>query len=178
MKDHFKRHFYEQSIELFLPFTGQWKNLDKPITTDEVRRATLKLNNSRTAGPDRISAELSKYAPVEVHVFIHKLFLNHVLENYQMFNIGRGLLCPLYKLGKPKGPVKNLIPVILLNMLRKIISMILLKRVKPKYEEYISQSQRTYRSNHSANDVVWAHRWIIAKIQIEETEVNITSINM
>ena len=71
-----------------------------------MRQATLKLNNNRVAGPDRISAEFAKYAPVEVHVFIQELF-NRVLENHQMPDIGRRSLCPLCKPGKRKGPVKN-----------------------------------------------------------------------
>ena len=57
---------------------GSKKTLDKPITT-EVSWATLKLNNNRAAGPDRILVKLVKYAPAEVHVFIQEL-LNHVLE--------------------------------------------------------------------------------------------------
>ena len=44
IKDHFKRHFCEESIEPLPPFTGQQKNLDKPITTEEVKQANLKLN--------------------------------------------------------------------------------------------------------------------------------------
>lgn len=53
----------------------------------------------------------------------------------------------------------------------KIISIILLKRVKSKYEDYISQSQSAYGSNRGKSDVVWAHWWPIAKIQKEETQV-------
>ena len=71
-----------------------------------MRQATFKLNNNRAAGPDRISAELVKYAPVEVHLFIQEL-LNRVLENHQMLDTGRGSLCPLYKPGKPKCSVKK-----------------------------------------------------------------------
>ena len=153
IKDYFKRHFYEESIESLPTFTVQQKNLDKPIRTEEVRQATLKVNNGRAARPDRISTKLVKYAPAGVHVFIQKLS-NHVLKNHKVLDIGRGSLCPLRKSGKPKGPVKNLGAVILLSMLRKIISIILLKRVKLKYEDYISQSQSAYRSKCSTCNVV------------------------
>ena len=86
-------------------------------------------------------------------MFIQEL-LNPVLENHKVLDIVRGSLCPLRKSGKPKGPVKNLRPVILLAMLRKIISIILMKRVKLKYEDHISQSQSAYRSNCSTSDAV------------------------
>ena len=75
---------------------------------------------------------------------------------------------PLCKPGKQKGPVKNLWPIILLTMLRKIIYIVLLKLVKPKYEDYLSQSESAYRSNRGTSDVLWAHRWLIAKIQKEK----------
>ena len=106
-----------ESIESLTLFTGQQKNLDKPITTEEARKATLKLKKNRAAGPDRISAELVEYSPVEVHIFIQES-LNHVLENHQMLDIGRGSLSSPNKPGKPKGSVKNLRPVVLLTMLR------------------------------------------------------------
>ena len=175
--DHFEKHFYDKDEQQIQPFTGEPKCLDNPITTEEVSQAIAKLNNNRAAGPDRISAELMKYAPTEVHIFISNL-LNHVLESHQDLDVGSGLLCSLCKPGKPKGPVKNLRPVILLTMLRKILSIILLKRIKPAYEDYISPSQSAYRTNRSTSDVVWAHRWITAKTQKEETQVFITGIDM
>lgn len=64
-----------------------------------------------------------------------------------------------------KDFLKNLGPVILLTILRKIVSIIRLKRVKPKYEDYLSQSQSACRSNRRLSDIVWAHWWIIAKIK-------------
>ena len=49
-------------------------------------RAIRKLKNNRAAGPDGISAELVKYAPVEVHQFICDI-LNDVLESHQELGI-------------------------------------------------------------------------------------------
>ena len=48
IKDHIKCHLCEESIEFLPPFTGKQKNLDKPVTAEEVR-----LNSSWTAGPER-----------------------------------------------------------------------------------------------------------------------------
>ena len=64
IKSHFKCQLYEESTESLPAFTGKQKNLDKTITTEEVRQATLKLNYNRAAGTDRILAELDKYTPV------------------------------------------------------------------------------------------------------------------
>ena len=44
--------------------------------------------------------------------------------------IGEGILAPLQKPNKEKGPITNLRPMILLNGTRKILSLIALKRIE------------------------------------------------
>ena len=157
IKDHFN------SIELLSQFTGQKKILNKPITTEKVRQATLKLNSNKDPGTDRTLTELVKYSPVEVHYFYSKI-IKSVLKNHQMVDIGRGSLCPLYKPGKPTGPMKNLRPVILLAILRKKISSEKKKLYHPtetceaKVKYYLSQSQSSYRLNRNTSDVLWTYR--------------------
>lgn len=85
------------------------------------------------AEPDGISAELMKYAPTEVHKFVRDI-LNDVLEHHEELDLGKGILVALQKLGKSKGLVKNLRPVILLLIIRKILSNITSKRIKPAYD--------------------------------------------
>ena len=70
IKDNFKYNFYGESINHNPRLLGS-SNLDKWITTEEVRQATLNFTNNRAAGPDRISAEFIKYVHKEVHVFIN-----------------------------------------------------------------------------------------------------------
>ena len=177
IREHFQTHFYDKNMKSVSPFIGQPKSLINRITTEEVTNAIKKLNNNRAAGPDGISAELVKYAPVEVHQFISET-LNYVLENHQELDIGKGNLIALQKPGKIKGPVKNLRPIILLLIIRKILSNITCKRIKVAYEAYISQSQSAYRENRSTADVVWTHRWIAAKAQNEKISIYITGIDM
>ena len=177
VSNHFKNHFYDENVKKVSPFVGEPKTLRTAITVGEVTRAIKKLNNNRAAGPDGISAELVKHTPTEVHEFIRNI-LNDVLENHHELDFGRGILVALQKTGKAKGPVKNLRPVILLLIIRKMLSNITLERIKPNYERYISKSQSAYRSNRSTGDVVWGHRWIAAKIQKEDTKVFITGLDM
>ena len=68
--------------------------------------------------------------------------------------------------------------IILLPVLRKILSSIVLQRIKTKVENYLSQSQSAYRPNRSTSDIVWAHRWIVAKTQTTSLTVHITGIDM
>jgi hypothetical protein len=113
-----------------------------------------------------------KYAPDEMFVFITTV-LNNSIEKHEPIDIGRGILCALQKPGKDKGPVKNLRPVILLTIIRKILSNILLVRMREDYEEYLSPSQSAYRSERSTADMVWAHRWMVAKTQVKQIDMHI-----
>ena len=66
----------------------------------------------------------------------------------------------------------------MLLIICKILSNITFERIKPNYERYISQSQSAYRTNRSTADLVWAHRWIAAKVQKEHITVYITGLDM
>ena len=79
----------------------------------------------------------------------------------------------LQKLGKINGPVTNLLPI-----LRKILSNIVLHRIQPKVEQFLSDSQAAYRPSRSTSDIMWAYKWIIAKTQISQVKVCITGIDI
>ena len=64
---HFSKHFFDPSMPSLQPFIGEPTPLLAPITVAEVAAAAKELNNNRAAGIDRISAELIKYGPVELH---------------------------------------------------------------------------------------------------------------
>ena len=89
-----------------------------------------------------------------------------------------GILVPLQKPNKEKGPPINLRPVILLPILRKILSNILLSRANEKIDDFLSHSQSAYRSSRRTSDIVWSHRWMAAKIQINKESYYKIGIDM
>ena len=89
------------------------------------------------------------------------MFENHCDE----ISLGKSNLLPLQKPNKGKGPLKNLRPINLLNATRKILSIITLNRMQEKVEQYLSAFQAAYRPKWSADNIVWAHRFIIGKVQ-------------
>ena len=127
--------------------------LDTHISVKEKEKAIKRINNNRAAGLVEITAELVKYAPAELWEVITDI-LNECFEEHKMIDVGKGALIPLQKPGKPKGPIKNLRPVILLLIIRKILSNIGINRMKNRYEEYISQSQSAFRQGRSTADIV------------------------
>ena len=97
--------------------------LEHDITLDEVIKIIMKLNNNKAQGYDKITAEMIKYGPEELHPKITSILNNCISSNLDI-DTGFGLLAPLQKPGKTKGPVTNLRPAILLSVIRKISQML------------------------------------------------------
>jgi hypothetical protein len=155
----------------------EMRSLEEPITTQEVKKSIKNLKNGKTPGYDKINAEMVKYGTEKLTECIRDI-LNDTVQGNTRADIGRGIIKPLQKPGKPKGILKNLRPITLLPIVRKILSNIATTRIKEKTEKFISPSQSAYRSNRSTTDIVWAYKWIIAKIQKQQTEVFVTGIDM
>ena len=119
-----------------------------------------------------------KYGPPSLKTEIARI-MNEIFKYHKdIVNIGRAILQPLLKNGKDMGPVKHLRGVNLLNTIRKM-SNVTLNRVNIKVDNYLSPSQAAYRKGRSTTDIIWAHRFVIAKVQkYQELEVYITGIDM
>ena len=175
---HLKSKFRDECTEDIQPFSGQPRALNNPISEKEVRQSIKQLKNGRAPGEDNICNEYLKFAPEILNNQI-AMIINKTFENHEDLDINNGILVALPKPGKPKGPPQNLRPVTLLNSIRTVLSTIALTRIKPAVEKYISCSQSGFRPNRSTSDVVWAHRWISAKVlNYADIEIDITGIDM
>ena len=179
VKSHFESHFFKPQITEIEHFIGQPKPLTQPITNDEVEYALTKMSNNKACGEDGIPAELLKYTSKELKESI-SFALNKIFEEHQDdMNIGKSILLPIPKPKKTEGPVKNLRPINLLNVIRKVLSTITLSRIKPQVENYLPPTQSAYRPGRSTSDIVWAHRFIAAKCQLyQNSQVYIVGIDM
>ena len=72
----------------------------------------------------------------------------------------------------------NLRPVILLPVIRKILSNVVLAKMKPEVDEYLPLSQSAYREKRNTGDIIWAYIWIIAKTQKVKEKIYITGIDL
>lgn len=145
--------------------------LHQPITSDEVRQAMKRLPNGRATGPDDAESELYKYAlqrvdelrgdghPRPIEATIAELLNDLFISGRNAPEIGQGRLVLLQKPGKPKGPATSLRPITILNVIRKLLSTITLRRAKAAgAESYLPDSQHAYRANRSTTDVVFCYR--------------------
>ena len=139
------------------------------------------MSNNKAAGPVEIAIEMLKYGTHKLDNQIAEC-LNRTIETNAIEDrkeLGKSIMRLLQKPKKEKGPPKNLRPINLLNVIRKILSSITLIRISKSTTEYLSSSQSAYRQGRSTTDAVWAHRWIIAKAQkYQGIRTYITGIDM
>ena len=115
------------------------------------------MSNQKSPGKDNIPVELLKNAPNIAHQQI-SMIMNNPFSEHEPNDFGTGILFPLPKPNKPKGAVKSLKPIILLEIRRKILSKILLNRIQLKVTTYLSKSQSVYRIDRNTADIAWTYR--------------------
>jgi hypothetical protein len=125
----FYQAFYNQTgMEPTEPFMTDPKALSHPITAAEVEASAKMLRNGRASGSDGLCGELIKYGGEELFKTIADIY-NQVFEkNQSLESLLKGILVVLNKPNKPVE-VKNTRPITLLNMIRKMLSTIILKRI-------------------------------------------------
>lgn len=175
--DFFKEKFRQEGTQDIKPYEGNPRPLQRQITREEIRNSLNRLSNGKAPGEDDINGELLKYAPPILDKKLAQM-INKLFQNHEDVNINNGLMITIPKPGKQKGPVKNLRPITLLTTIRKTLSTIVLQRIRPKVEEYLSHSQSGFRPNRSTSDIVWMHKWLAAKVNLTKLEIKITGIDM
>ena len=142
--------------------TYQPTALPDPISISEVTKAVKSMKNGKSCGEDEVYVELIKYGPAELHQQIADILNNSHNGEYPA-ELTTGLLAAMQKPGKKKGPPENLRPIILLSVLRKILTIIMLKRIWPKLEEYIPISQAAYQGGRGTTEQVFSIKVLCEK---------------
>ena len=175
---HSMKHFNKENINHIKNFITGVKRLNKKMTAKEVKTAVWKMANNKASDKDNINVELIKYAPAEIYKEIVNI-LNGIYErNDTKIWLKTIILLPLPKPKKKRGPVKNLSPITLLEVIRKILPKTFMYRTEDKINKHLFQSQSGYRKPRSTTNVAWTHRWIAAKTQLPDIAIFITGIDM
>jgi hypothetical protein len=151
--------------------------LSYPITDHEVKDALQRLNNNRASGPDEVAGELWKYCTDIVCAPLADIF-NQALEEGQPLDLGEGILIPLQKPNKQKGPLTSIRPIVLLSTIRKALSLIVLSRISERVNTYLAPSQSGFMSGRSTADIVWCDRWLAAMTQRFKWSCELLGIDM
>lgn len=173
----FKGQLADDKFPHLAPFAGTPSPLSVPISFEEVDDALRTLKCNKAPGPDDIAAELYKCAGRPCIWEIVSI-LNDAFASHTDIDVGSGVLCPISKPGKPKGPCTSLRPVILLKAIRKVLSLVVLKRLSPKLEPKISAYQSGFRPGRSTTEIVWAKRWLISIALLYEVDIYFLGIDL
>ena len=170
--EHIADHFYKElnpplpssTDETVFPFVGTPCPLCQPIRVDEVLQAIAALKTRRAPGPDLLPAELLKASAAVVALPIANI-LNDSLQHHQELDLGRGILVPIPKPFKPKGPVTSLRPIVLLSVIRKVLTHVTMSRIKRNFEARLPAHQAAYRQGRSTADGVWVKRVCVSIVE-------------
>jgi hypothetical protein len=77
------------------------------FTATEIQELAKRLNNNKAAGPDQLKAEFIKYAPLSTFEQIASIFNRTAATGEIPEALIHGILQPIQKPGKPKGPPEN-----------------------------------------------------------------------
>ena len=151
-----------------------------PISRMEVQDAASKLKNNHACGPDFVPNELLKYACAhnEAAKWIAHLLNAAVEDKIHLNEIGAGTLVPLQKPGKPRGPLSNLRPVVLLNGIQKLLLLVLVQRFSPYVNSYIPASQAGFRKGRSCADIIFAKRLICLVALLTDMEFHFLCLDL
>ena len=137
--------------------------MTNPFTAEEVKKAIQQLRNNKSAGDDGVYAEMLKSAPAILHQQIADIY-NQIAETGQHPpELVLGIVTPLQKPGKERGPVQNLRPITLLSMVRKILAICLKRRIIDRLDAEIPPSQAAYRAGRSTTEHVFAVKALAEK---------------
>ena len=135
-----------------------------PFTKDEIEKAAKSLKNGKSVGIDNLTAEHIKYAPPIIHQNIANIF-NDIAENGSApEELTTGILAPLQKPPpKKKGPRENLRPIMLLSVIRKLLTICLIKRTWERIATNIPVDQAAYQAGRSTTEQVFTAKILIEK---------------
>ena len=117
-----------------------------------------------------------KAAGHPLHCELARIYNLSFQTNTYIPAIGEGILTPLQKPGKPRGPVKSTWPLTLLNGTRKVISFVSLHIINDHVDMYTGPWQAAYKQGRSCSDLVWSQRMLssgVARREFAYSKVNI-----
>ena len=169
----------ENLLECDLPSlnTNMRKELEDPITWDEIRNGIRRLPQHKAAGVDGLWAKLFRcdadlWADILTPYFEHLIF--HTNQLPQMFR--STVIVLLFKKGSPHEPA-NYRPIALLNVIAKLLTLIYNNRLRNHISYIIPPSQTGFIPNRSITENIIYINDTIAWAKHHCTEAVITCLD-
>ena len=147
------KEYFEQMLapsdKIYATKVYKPKEMTIPFTADEIKKASNGLKNGKSPGIDNLHAEFIKYAPDEIYQNIAEIYNDTAETGKNPEELKIGLLSPVQKPNKSRGPCENLKPIILLSILRKILTICMINRTWHRIAEKIPPEQAAYQHGRS-----------------------------
>ena len=143
---------------------------------EECNKAIEKLKQNKAAGPDNICSELIKKGGSGIKERIRKLIVQIWQKEKMPEEWNTGLIVPILKKGNPRQ-CKNYRGITLLNICYKILTNIMLGRIKCYAEQSIGEYQNGFKSGRSTVDAIHAVKQIVEKCCENNIELHIVFID-
>ena len=138
LTEHFQGVFYNKNYKPIPEI--QPTEMKTPFTEEEIQRVIMSMKNNKSGGCDLMTPELIKYGDKEISKGIASVLNNTAKTGKYPQELKKGILIPLPKPNKAKGPPANCRPVILLLTLRKILTIIMIRRTVKNARKHPSNS--------------------------------------
>jgi len=146
--------------------------LVKELSQEEMEKAICNLKINKAPGEDDIIAELIKNASQELKKRLHALICKIWRDEKMPDNWKVGLIIPLFKKGdKMKG--ENYRGITVLNVTYKILSSIILERLKEYSEEILGCYQCSFRPQRRTTDQLFVVRQILEKFYAHDIDLHL-----
>jgi len=142
-----------------------------PPTYHEVTQVIVKLKTHKAAGSDNISAELIKAGGTALKQRIRKLIGRIWEEETLPSEWTEGIICPIYKKGD-RMLCSNYRPITLLNVVYKIFTILIQKKLSKIMEDKLEDCQMGFRANRSTIHNLFIVRQIIEKCHAFNIELH------
>lgn len=175
-RDFFKENINQTQGEADNRNTDDPENDTPDPTTEEVANAISKLKNHKAPGPDGIPTEILKNGGDKLSYVLHSLIvklwrIRQMPEEWLL-----GTIVPVHKKGELMS-CKNYRPISLLNTAYKVLSHILLNRLKPHVEDKVGDYQAGFRTNRSTTDQIFIMRQILEKCWEESIDIHLLFVD-
>ena len=150
--------------------------LVKEPSQEEMEKIIGKLKINKAPGEDDIIAELFKNAGQELKKRLHTLICNIWREENMPDPWRVGLIVPLFKKGD-KMKCENYRGIRLLNVAYKVLSSIILERLKQYSEEILGEYQCGFRPQRRTTDQIFVVRQILEKFYAQNIDLHLLFID-
>eukprot|EP00745_Piridium_sociabile_P040619 TRINITY_DN784_c0_g2_i2.p1 TRINITY_DN784_c0_g2~~TRINITY_DN784_c0_g2_i2.p1 ORF type:complete len:579 (+),score=61.48 TRINITY_DN784_c0_g2_i2:324-2060(+) len=151
---------------------------NSPISNEEVIAAIRHLKSGKSAGPDKIVAEMLKHANTVIIDFLTRLF-NQLFENATFpSEWAKSIIIPIHKKGDVNNP-DNYRGVALTSIVSKVYTHILNKRLTTwsQREEKNIEEQAGFRANYSTIDHIFTLYSIVQKYLLNKTKLYVAFVD-